>query len=214
MDNNIIITSPCDQRVFIRVTQGHFVTENAHINYYVGTSDIKHNHAVSVDAAMLMAQYYIERDIKIDTVLCLYETQALGAYIAHELSRPSMLQPNPKGEIYVLGPEYDAAGNMIFRDNLQRMIHGRRVLILISCITSGKTVQRAMESVAYYGGRTVGVSAAFSAAREIGGVEISSIFTQNDLPDYKVFSKHDCPLCRQGEPVKGIANGHGYSTLP
>ena len=99
---------------------------------------------------MLIAQYYIERDIKIDTVLCLYETQALGAYIAHELSRPSMMQPNPVGDIYVLGPEYDAAGNMIFRDNLKRTIHGKKVLVLISCITSGKTVQRAIESVQYY----------------------------------------------------------------
>lgn len=180
----------------------------------MGTSDIKHNHSVSVDAAMLIAQYYIERDIKIDTVLCLYETQALGAYIAHELSRPSMMQPNPVGDIYVLGPEYDAAGNMIFRDNLKRMIHGKKVLVLISCITSGKTVQRAIESVQYYGGATVGVSAAFSATRNISGIEVNSIFTQDDLPNYRVYGKHDCPLCKQGMPVKGIANGHGYSTLP
>ncbi len=180
----------------------------------MGTSDIKHNHSVSVDAAMLIAQYYIERDIKIDTVLCLYETQALGAYIAHELSRPSMMQPNPVGDIYVLGPEYDAAGNMIFRDNLKRMIHGKKVLVLISCITSGKTVQRAIESVQYYGGTTVGVSAAFSATRNISGIEVNSIFTQDDLPNYRVYGKHDCPLCKQGMPVKGIANGHGYSTLP
>ncbi len=200
--------------MFIRVTEGHFITENAHINYYVGTSDIKHNHNVSVEAAMLMAQYYIERDISIDTVLCLYETQALGAYIAHELSRPSMLQPNPQSEIYVLGPEYDAAGNMIFRENLKRMIHGKKVLVLISCITSGKTVQRAIDSVNYYGGTAVGVTAAFSRAKSIAGIEVNSIFTQDDLPGYHVYSKHDCPLCRQGVPVKGIANGHGYSTLP
>lgn len=180
----------------------------------MGTSDIKHNHAVSVDAAMLMAQYYIERDIKIDTVLCLYETQALGAYLAHELSRPSMLSPNPQSEIYVLGPEYDANGNMIFRDNLVRMISGKRVLVLISCITSGKTAQRAIESVKYYGGQTVGISAAFSAAEQIEGIEVNAIFTLKDLPGYRVYTKHDCPLCRQEIPVKAIANGHGYSTLP
>ena len=200
--------------MFIRVTQGHFVTENAHINYYVGTSDIKHNHSVAVDAAILMAQYYIERDIAVDTVLCLYETQALGAYIAHELSRPCMMQPNPCGEIYVLGPEYDAAGNMIFRENLRRMIYGKKVLVLISCITSGKTVQRAVECVKYYGGTAVGITAAFSAAKSICGIEVNALFTQDDLPEYRVYGKHECPMCRQGVPVKGIANGHGYSTLP
>ena len=30
------------------------------------------------------------------------------------------------------------------------MVKGKRVLVLISCITSGKTVERAMESVEYY----------------------------------------------------------------
>ena len=88
------------------------------------------------------------------------------------------------------------------------------MLVLISCITSGKTVQRAIESVQYYGGATVGVSAAFSATRNISGIEVNSIFTQDDLPNYRVYGKHDCPLCKQGVPVKGIANGHGYSTLP
>ena len=114
MENIITITSDRDEDVFIHANMGHFITANAHINCYVGTSDIKHNHKVSVDAAMLLAQYYIERDIHVDSVLCLYETQALGAYLAHELARPSMLAPNPDSDICVLGPEYDATGNIIF----------------------------------------------------------------------------------------------------
>ncbi len=213
MDNVIPITSPRDDRVFIRVKSGHFVTANAHINYYVGTSDIKHNHTVSNDAAMLLAEYYVTRGIEVDSVLCLYETQALGAYLAHELSRPTMMSPNPDPNIYVLGPEYDVQGNIIFRDNLQRMIRNKKVLVLISCITSGKTVEQAIESIGYYGGRVVGISAAFSAARKIAGIEVNSIFTAEDLPGYKVYEAKDCPLCRSGVPVYAIANGYGYSKL-
>lgn len=213
MKDIITITSHRDERVFIHATQGHYITASAHINYYVGTSDIKHNHVVSVDAAMLMAEYYVTRGIEIDTVLCLYETQALGAYLAHELSRPSMMSPNPDSNIYVLGPEYDAQGNMIFRDNLKKMITGKKVLVLISCITSGKTVERAIESVNYYGGNVVGVTAAFSAAKNIAGIEVNTIFTDEDLPGYEVYDKHNCPLCSQGVPVNAIANGYGYSKL-
>ena len=132
MKNIITITSERNDRVFIHATEGHFVTASSHINYYVGTSDIKHNHEVSVDTAMLMAEYYVSRGIEIDTVLCLYETQALGAYLAHELSRPTMMAPNPDSNIYVLGPEFDTMGNMIFRDNLVKMIRGKKVLVLIS----------------------------------------------------------------------------------
>lgn len=107
------ITSERNERVFIHAMPGHFVSSSSHLNFYIGTSDIKHNHDVSVDAAMLLASYYHERGIEIDTVLCLYETQALGAYLAHELQRANMLNPNPDSTVYVLGPEYDASGNII-----------------------------------------------------------------------------------------------------
>lgn len=207
------ITSSRDERVFIHAMPGHFISSSSHLNYYIGTSDIKHNHNVSVDAAMLMAQYYAERNIHVDSVLCLYETQALGAYLAHELARPNMLNPNPDSTVYVLGPEYDAMGNIIFRDNLKKLINGKNVVVLISCITSGKTVERAMESVTYYGGSVVGVTSIFSAINQVGGVEINTIFNKDDIPGYEAYPAHDCPHCRAGERVDAIANGYGYSLL-
>lgn len=213
MENAITITSKRDERIFIHAVPGHFVTANAHINYYVGTSDVKHNHPVSVEAAKMMSEYYKARDIDVDTVLCLYETQALGAYLAHELARPSMMAPAPKSTVYVLGPEYDALGNMIFRDNLRRMIDGKKVLVLISCITSGKTVEKAIESVEYYGGDVVGISAVFSATKNILGLHVNTIFTDEDLPAYKVHDKNNCPLCKEGVPVDAITNGYGYSKI-
>lgn len=213
MDNPIYtITSQKDEKVFIHAMPGHFISSSSHLNYYIGTSDIKHNHDVSVDAAMLMAQYYVERNINVDSVLCLYETQALGAYLAHELARPTMLNPNPD-TVYVLGPEYDASGNIIFRDNLKKLITGKRVVLLISCITSGKTIERAMESVAYYGGSVVGITSIFSATKQIDGIEVNSIFSEEDVPGYQAYAPHDCPLCRNGHKVDALANGYGYSLL-
>ncbi|MGN1123283.1 MAG: hypothetical protein ACI4RR_02995, partial [Eubacterium sp.] len=101
MDNKILtITSDRNETVFIHTMNGHFITSSSHLNCYVGTSDIKHNHEVSVEAAKLLASFYNERGIEADSVLCLYETQALGAYLAHELARPSMLNPNPDNAVY------------------------------------------------------------------------------------------------------------------
>ena len=141
-----IYTIPCNRNedVFIHAIPGHYVTASAHLNYYVGTSDIKHNRVVSVEAAKLLAEYYSVRNMDVDTVLCLYETQALGAYMAQELASPSMLAPNPDLQVYVLGPEYDTQGNMIFRDNLRRMIQGKNVVVLISCITRAPGITAAM----------------------------------------------------------------------
>lgn len=213
MNNVYTITSPRNDRVFIHVMPGHFISSSNHINYYIGTSDVKHNHEVAVDTAMLLSEYYNTNDIEVDTVLCLYETQALGAYLAHELARPNMLNPNPEQSVYVVGSEYDAAGNLIFRDNLKRMIQGKNVLVLISCITSGRTVERAMESVQYYGGNVVGVSSVFSAKDEIDGVKVNTIFTTDDIPNYCSYPAHNCPLCRQGQSVDAISNGYGYSKI-
>lgn len=213
MNNVYTVTCPRDEDVFIHALPGHFVSASSHINYYVGTSDIKHNHKVSVEAAKLMAEYYSARSIDVDTVLCLYETQALGAYLAHELARPSMMTPNPDMDVFVLGPEYDAAGNMIFRDNLRRMINGKNIVVLISCITSGKTVDRAMQSTKYYGGNVVGITSIFSAAKNIDGIEVNTLFTPDDLPNYASYAAHDCPLCKNGEPVNAMINGYGFSKL-
>ena len=190
------ITSGRNEHVFIHAMPGHFVSSSSHLNFYIGTSDIKHNHDVSVDAAMMLASYYHERGIEVDTVLCLYETQALGAYLAHELQRANMLNPNPDSTVYVLG-----------------LISGKRVLLLISCITSGKTIERAMESVNYYGGEAVGISAVFSAIDEVDGVSVNSIFTKDDVPGYEAYPAHDCPLCRENKKVDAITNGYGYSLL-
>ena len=162
---------------------------------------------------MLLSEYYNTNDISVDTVLCLYETQALGAYLAHELARPNMLSPNPSQSVYTVGSEYDAAGNLIFRDNLRRMINGKNVVVLISCITSGRTVERAIESVQYYGGNVVGISSVFSAKKEISGLPGNTIFSTDDVPGYAAYPAHDCPLCREGKTVDAISNGYGYSKL-
>ena len=118
-----------------------------------------------------------------------------------------------KQEIFVVGSEYDANGNLIFRDNLVRMIKEKNVVVLISAITSGKTVERAMESVEYYGGNVVGISSVFSAAESINGVHVNTIFSSSDIPEYSAYQAHDCPMCKQGMAVLAIANSYGYSVL-
>ena len=213
MANIYTITYPKNENVFIHVMAGHFISANNHINYYVGTSDIKHNLNVSTQAAKLMAEYYSINGIDVDTVLCLYETQALGAYLAKELSNSTMMAPNPDQTVFVVGSEYDAAGNLIFRDNLRRMIYGKNVVVLISCITSGRTVERAIESVRYYGGKVAGISSVFSMQSKISSVPVSSLFTTDDIPGYISYPSHDCTLCQKGVAVDAISNGYGYSKI-
>ena len=83
--------------------------------------------------------------------------------------------------ISVVTPEFDPAGQILFRDNNQRMIEGKQVLVLTDSMSTGSLVRQAIESVLYYGGRVSGICAVFSSISKVAGMEVKTIFTSADL---------------------------------
>ena len=73
---------------------------------------------------------------------------------------------NAHQTIYVITPEYTSGSQIILRDNLAPMVRGKHVLILSASITTGYTVQAAIEAVNYYGGTVAGLSAIFATKKE------------------------------------------------
>ena len=102
---------------------------------------------------------------------------------------------------------------MIFRDNIKPMIKGKHVLVLMASMTTGFTAKRSLEAIAYYGGYVAGVAAMYSAAKEVNGYPVASVFNLNDLPDYASYDSHDCPYCKAGKPIDALVNSFGYSAL-
>jgi len=102
---------------------------------------------------------------------------------------------------------------MIFRDNLQSAIWNKNVLLLVASITTGKTVNRALDCVRYYGGKTAGICALFSNVDEVQSVKVNGLFEVDDLPSYETFSAHSCPFCNDGIKIDAIVNSYGYSKL-
>ena len=102
---------------------------------------------------------------------------------------------------------------MIFRDNLQPMIEGKHVLLLIASATTGKTIKKSLECIKYYGGSIAGISAIFSVATEVDGYPVHALFTEKDLPDYKTYPHDQCPMCQAGNRIEAIVNSYGYSEL-
>ena len=72
---------------------------------------------------------------------------------------------------------------------------------------------QAIESVLYYRGRVCGICAVFSAISKVAGVEVKTIFTSSDLPDYHVYSAHKCPICDAGIRYTYIYYSFGYAKL-
>lgn len=197
----------------LRVAHGHFATSHSHINYYIDLTMTKHRLSEAREAAKELCSKYTASTI-IDTILCLDGTEVIAACMASRLSEAGFMNMNAHRTIYVVTPEHTSGSQLIFRDNTAPMIVGKHVLILAASVTTGYTVQAAVEAVRYYSGIPVGVSAIFSCVDECEGFPIVSIYTmKHDLDDYQSCSSHDCPLCKAGIKLDGMVNSHGVSSF-
>lgn len=212
MEQYVKLTSQRIHNVALRVIPGHFATPNSHVNYYMDMAALKSRMTEARAAAQALCEaYYTSHPV--DTIVCMDGTEVIGAYLAEELTKVGVMSLNMHKSIYVLTPEYNMSGQMIFRNNLHQWINHKNVLLLLASATTGKTVAQAVESLKYYGADIVGISALFSVATKIAGLPVHSLFSPADLPDYSAFNHEDCPLCKKGIRVDALCNGYGYTPL-
>ena len=148
-----------------------------------------------------------------DSIICLNGCEVIGAYLAQELTKSGIMCLNAHHTIYVTSPEQDINGQMIFRDNSKIMVEGKNVLILSTSITTGVTLDKAIDSVEYYGGRVRGIASIFSFISKARGVEVNSIFDAKDLKGYASYDAKVCPMCKAKQKIDAIVNGYGYSKM-
>ena len=149
----------------------------------------------------------------VDTIVCLEGMQVVGAYLADELTQAGVMSRNAHQTVYVVSPEFNSNSQMIFRDNLQPMIKGKNILLLLAVVTTGKTIAKGMECIQYYGGILQGISAIFTAVDQVDGIPIHSVYTKRELPDYQAFDFRECPFCQKGQKLDALVNSYGYSKL-
>ena len=196
----------------LRVARGHFATNHSHINYYIDITYQKTRLSEAKDVARQLVSHFIN-NTPVDTILCLDGTAVIGACVASELTKNGFRTINAHNTIYVLEPEYNANSQIIFRDNIQPMIRGKHVLVLMASVTTGYTAKRSIEAIGYYGGKVAGVAALYRAVDEVEGYPVRSIYSINDIPDYQSYDYRDCPYCKAGKKVDALVNSFGYSAL-
>lgn len=196
----------------LRFAQGHFATNHSHINYYIDITYQKTRLSEAKDVARQLVSSFNTTTL-VDTILCLDGTAVIGTCLADELTKSGFRSINSHQTIYVVEPEYNANSQMIFRDNIQPMIRGKNVLVLMASMTTGFTAKRSMEAIGYYGGVIAGVAALYSAVEETGGYPVASVYNVNDLPDYRSYDYRECPYCKQGVKIDALVNSFGYSEL-
>lgn len=196
----------------LKVARGHFATNHSHINYYVDITMQKRRLSEAKKMAKQMVTTFINNS-PVDTILCLDGMTVVGTCLAQALTDSGFKNLNAHQTIYVVEPEYNTNSQMIFRENVQPIIRGKYVLILMASITTGYTANKSLEAVGYYGGFPVGMAALYSAVQEINGLPVRSVYNLADLPDYASYDYKDCPYCKKGIPIDALVNSHGYSSL-
>ena len=198
--------------VVLKAIPGHFITPNSHVNYYLDMTTIKSRLSEASAAAKEISRM-IEATTIVDTIVCMDGCEIIGAYLAEELTKAGIISINYHKTIYITTPEVASTGQFLFRDNIQPMIKGKNVLLLMASATTGQTIIKATQALRYYGANISGISAVFSAANSSMGIPIKSLFTIKDIPDYKAYAPEGCSMCRDKKPIDAFANAYGYSSL-
>lgn len=207
------IRSTRNPKARIKIMEGHFATTHSHVNIYIDMSTVKCRHNNARETAKTLADKYVSTT-PIDTIICMDGTEVIATFMAEILADNSVLSINAGKNISVVTPEFGSGGQIIFRDNNQRMIRNMQVLLLSASATTGKTIAQAIECINYYGGNVCGIAAIFSAVKQSHGLEVNAIFNGDDLPvKYEAYSSLDCPYCKRNARIEAVVNSFGYSKV-
>lgn len=206
------IVSTDSSKVAMKIIPGHFATNHSHINYYIDMTTMKSRQSSAHEVARAIVGKY-QTTKTVDTIVCMDDTETIGAYLADELTSAGFLSMNAHKSIYVITPEFNSVGQLIFRDNLQPMVRDKHMLLLLASATTGRTIERALECIDYYGGIVEDIIALFSATDNVSGYDIRAVFKDDDIPGYATYPHNACPYCKDGVKIDAIVNSFGYSKL-
>lgn len=205
------IFAKADNRICLKVYNGHFVTPHSHITCYLDMTTLKARASDASAIAETLAQRYSMNTI-VDTIVCLDNTEVIGSYLADDLTNTGVISMNAHQTIYIIKPEI-INGQIIFRDNYRQMLKGKNVFILMATATTGESLSSCVDSVIFNEGTITGIAAIFSAINKMAGMPVESIFSIKDVPNYASYKPSDCPMCTQKQTIDALVNGYGYSKL-
>jgi len=198
--------------ITLDVLPGHFTTSNTHVSHYLDLGGLKSNALLARNVARELAIPYLS-NIMVDTIVCTERTEVIGAYLAEELFEGGISVINSWEEIHIVTPRINNTGHLSFPGSMIQWVSNRNIILLATSISSGRTLDSALDCLSYYQGIVVGISTLFMVKNAMPDQEVNTLFTSDDIPEYKMYSSRDCEMCRQGLPLDALVCSEGYTIL-
>lgn len=184
-------------------TDDHFVyTSGKHGSVYVNKDALYPHTKYSSRIGQMFAEKY--KDADIDVVAA----PALGGIVLSQWTAYFLSQLTGKDVLGVY-TEKTPDKNQIFTRGYDKLVTGKKVLVIEDLANTGGSVKKVVESVRQVGGEVVGVCVMVNRNPE--GVTTETIGAPFDaLAVFKAeaWEAADCPLCKESVPVNTKV-GHG-----
>lgn len=202
------------KRIGAVLTDDHFVyTSGKHGSVYINKDALYPHTKETSEVGMLFAQVY--KDTDIDVVAA----PAVGGTILSQWTAYHLSQLRDK-EILAVYTEKDkgtlasaAESEHVFRRGYDKLIAGKKVLVIEDLTTTGISVKKVVDAVKTTGGVVVAVGVMVNRNPDgVNSALVGAPFTALGVIQAEAFDEAACPLCKKGIPVN-TSVGHGKKFL-
>lgn len=189
------------------LTDDHFVyTSGKHGSVYVNKDALYPHTAESSHVGKMFAEKF--KDEEIDIVAA----PALGGIILSQWTAYHLSQLKGK-EILGLYTEKTEEKDQIFRRGYDRLIAGKKVLVIEDLTTTGGSVRKVVDCVKAAGGKVVAVCVMVNRDPEnVTSEVVGGPFSALGVLKAEAFDQSQCRLCKVGIPIN-TSVGHGKKYL-
>ena len=189
------------------LTDDHFVgTQGRHFATYINKDALYPHTAETSEVCKLFAEAV--KDLDIDVVA----GPALGGIILSTWTASHLSALKGK-EILGVYTEKSPEGGMMFTRGYDKLVAGKKVLVVEDLTTTGGSAKKVVEAVKAAGGEPVGVCVMVNKnPKEVTSEYFGVPFFPMDTLEVQTYEESECPLCKSGVPINQKI-GHGKKYL-
>ncbi len=189
------------------ITNSHFVyTSGKHGSVYINKDALYPHTAETSQVGLMFAQKF--KDIDIDVVA----GPALGGIILSQWTAYHLSRLKGK-EVLGVYTEKTPEKNQVFTRGYDKLVKGKKVLVVEDLTTTGGSVRKVVESVKAAGGNVVAVCVMVNRDPvNVTSEVVGGPFSALGVLKAEAFEEKDCPFCKKNVPINTDI-GHGKKYL-